>query len=67
MSKLVEMSRKNDYKTVNLLDYFHNQNYYKFIGIDFSRPKNTSISQSINFTGKSEKDDGAIMFFVSEK
>ena len=43
--KRVEMSRKNDYKTANLLDYFHNQNYYKLIGIDFSRQKITSISQ----------------------
>ena len=35
--------------------------------MDLSRQTNTSISQQINFTGKLQEDDGAIMFFVSEK
>ena len=63
--KLIEMSRNNDYTTGNLLDYLY-QKYYKLIGTDLSRQTNISIPQQINFTGKLE-DDGATMFFVSEK
>ena len=65
--KLIEMSRNKDYKTENLLDYLYHQKYYKLIGNDVSRQKNTSIPQQINFTGKLEEDDGATMFFIAEK
>ena len=61
------MSRNDDYTTGNLLDFSHHQNYYKLIGIDLSRQKNTNIPQNINFTGKSEEDDGGTMFFIAEK
>ena len=63
--KLVEISGNNDYTTGNLLDYLYHQNYYKLIGTDLSRQKNTIISQKINFTGKLEEDDGATMFFIA--
>ena len=33
--------------------------------MDLSRQTNTSIPQKINFTGKLEEDDGAIIFFVA--
>ena len=65
--KLIEMSRNDDYTTRNLLDYLYHQNYYKVIDIDLSRQINTSILQQIIFIGKLEKDDGATMFFISEK
>ena len=65
--KLIEISRNDDYRTGNLLDYLYNQNYYKIIGIDLSRQTNTSIPQQINFTGKLEKDDGVTMIFIAEK
>ena len=65
--KPYEMSRNDDYKTGNLLDYLCHQNYDKLIGIDLSRQKNTSIPQQINFTGKLEEYDGATTSFVSEK
>ena len=65
--KLIEMSRNHDYTTGNLLDFSYHQNYYKIIGIDLSRQTNTSISQQINFIGKLEEGDGAIMFFIDEK
>ena len=65
--KLVEMSRNNDYTKGNLLDYFYNQNYYKLIGIDISRPTNTTVPQEINFIGKLEEEDGATMFFIEER
>ena len=37
------------------------------IGIDLSRRTNMSISLQINFVGKLEEDDGAIMLFITEK
>ena len=61
------MSINYDYTTGNVLDYLYHQNYYKLIGIDLSRQKNTSIQQRINFVGNLEEDDRATMFFVSEK
>ena len=45
----------------------YDQDYYKLIGIDLSRQTNTNIPQQINFTGKLEEDDGAVMFFIAEK
>ena len=50
--KLVEMSRNDDYKTGNVLDYLYRHNYYKLIGIDLSRQINTTILQQINFYRK---------------
>ena len=61
------MSRNNDYTTRNLLDYLYHQSYYKLIGVDLSRQANISIPQQINFAVKLEEDDGAAMFFSSEK
>ena len=65
--KLIEMSRNDDYKTGNLLDYLHHQKYYKLIGKDLSRQKNTSIPQQIGFVGKLEEDNGATVFFAAKK
>ena len=65
--KPIEMSRNDDYTTGNLLDFSYYQNYYKLIGIYLSRQTNTSIPHQINFVGKLEEDDGATMFFISEK
>ena len=64
---LTKMSRNDDYTTGNLLDYLYHQKYYKLIGIDLSRQKNTSISQQNNFVEKLGEDDGATMFFIAEK
>ena len=61
------MSRNDDYTTGNLLDYLYHQKYYKRIGIDLSRQKNTSTPQQISFVGKLEDDDCATMFFIAEK
>ena len=61
------MSRNYDYATWNLLDYLYNQKYYKLIGIDLSRQKNTNIAQQINFVEKLEEDDGATMLLIAEK
>ena len=61
------MSRKNNYSTGNLLDYFYHQNYYKLICIDFSRQANTTILQQINFIGNLEEDSDGTMFFIAKK
>ena len=65
--KLIEMSRNDDCTTGNVLDYFYRQQYCKLVGIDSSRPRNTTVLQQINFVGKLEEDDGATMLFITEK
>ena len=39
------MSKNNYYTTRNVLDYLYYQKYYKLIGIDLSRQKNSIIPQ----------------------
>ena len=65
--KIIEMSKNGDYTSGNLLNFKYHQNQYKLIGIDLSRQTNTNIPQQNNFTGKSEEDGGATMFFIAEK
>ena len=60
--KPVEISRNDDYIIENLLDSSYHQSYYKLIRIDLPRQTNTSVLQQINFVGKLEEDDGAIIF-----
>ena len=60
------MSRNDDYRTRNLLEYLYHRRHDKLIGIDLSRQTNINIPQQINFTGKLGKD-GATIFFVSVK
>ena len=62
--KLNQMSRKDGYRTENLLDFLYHQNYYKLIGIDLSRQTNASLSQQINFTEKLEEDDGTMFLLL---
>ena len=61
------MPKNNDYTTGNLLDFPYHQNHYKRIAIEKSRQTNTSIPHHVNFTGKLEEDDGAVMSFTAEK
>ena len=65
--KLVEMWRNGDYTTRKLLDYLYHQKYYKLIVIDSSRQRNASIPQQVNFVEKVEEDNGAKIFFITEK
>ena len=65
--RTIEMSRSDDYTTGNLLDFSYHQSNYKLIDIDSSRQTNTNIPHQAKFTGKSEEDDGATMFFITEK
>ena len=43
------------------------KNYYKLIGTDLSRLRNTTISQQIDFVGKLVEDDCAAMIFIAAK
>ena len=61
------MLRNYDYATGNLLDFSYHQIYYKLIGIDLSRQRNTIIPQKNNFVEKIERGDGATVFFIAEK
>ena len=66
--KLIKISRNNDDRIGNLLDYLYHQKYYNLIGIDLPRETNTNILQQINFTVlKLEEDDSATIFFIAEK
>ena len=65
--KLLEMSRNDDYTTGNLLEFSYHQSYYKLIGTDLSRRKNTIVPQKINFVGKLEEDGGATMLVIAKK
>ena len=46
-----------------IFQIIYTSNYYKLIGIDLSKQKNTSIPQQINFVGKLDVDDGAVIFY----
>ena len=61
------MFRNSDYTTGNLWDYCLHPGYYNLIGINSLRKTNTTILQQTNVTGKLDKDDGATIFFITEK
>ena len=61
------MSNNNDYTTRNLLDFAYFKENYKLIAIDLSKPTKLKDPQQINFIGKLDKYNGAIMFCIIEK
>ena len=64
------MNKNNDYTTGNLLDCDYFSKHYKLIAIDLSKQidlENPDLRQQINFIGKIEEDNGATMFFITEK
>ena len=67
---IIEMSKNNNYTTGNLLDYEYFLNHYKLIAIDLVKQielEDLDLRQQINFTCMLEEDDGATMFFITEK
>ena len=67
--KIIEMSRNNDYRISNLLDYEYFSKHYKLIAIDLRRQfelENPDSKQQINFIGKL-KEDKATIFLSSKK
>ena len=68
--EIIEMSKNNVYITGNLLDYEYFSNHNKLITIDLSKQvelENPDLKQQIDFTGKLEENNGATMYFISEK
>ena len=65
----IEMSKNNDYKTDNLLDYEYFKDHYQLIAIDLSKQtelENPDLKQQINYIGRLEENN-ATMFFIIEK
>ena len=68
--KIIELSKNSDYTTGNLLDYEYFSKRCKVIAIDLSKQielENPDLKQQINLIGKLEEDNGATMFFITEK
>ena len=68
--QIIEISKNNDYKTSNLLDYEHFSKHYRLIAIHLSKQtelENVDLKQQINFIGRLERNKGAAMFFIIEK
>ena len=66
---IIDMSKNNDYTTVNLLDYEYFKDHYKLIAIDLNKQielENPDLKQQINFIGRLEENN-ATMFFIIEK
>ena len=67
--KIIDISRNNEYKTGNLLDYDYFKKYYKLIAIDLSKQQvlqeNEDLIQQINFIGRLEQ--AAHFFIIIEK
>ena len=61
------MSKNNYYTTRNVLDYLYYQKYYKLIGIDLSRQKNSIIPQKKDFFRKLEEDNSVTIIFIAQK
>ena len=67
--KIIDISRNNEYKTGNLLDYDYFKKHYKLIAIDLSKQQvlqeNEDLIQQINFIGRLE--NAANVFIIIEK
>ena len=67
--KIIDISRKNEYTTGNLLDYDYFKKHYKLIAIDLSKQQvleeNKDLIQQINFIGKLE--EATNVFIILEK
>ena len=67
--KIIDISRNNEYRTSNLLDYDYFKKYYKLIAIDLSKQQvlqeNEDLNQQINFIGRLEQ--AANVFIIIEK
>ena len=67
---IIEMERNNDNTTGNLLDYEYFSKHYKLIAKDLSKQsdlENPDLKQKINFIGRFTRNEGATIFFITEK
>ena len=63
--QIIKMGKSNDYTASNLLDYQYFLKHYKLIAIDLSKQielENPDLKQQINFIGRLERNEGAIIF-----
>ena len=68
--QIIEMGRNSDYTTGNLLDYEYFSKHCKLIAIDLSKQielENPDLKQQINFIERLIRNEGATMFFITEK
>ena len=63
----LQVKMKNDYTTSNLLDFAYFKKNHKLIAIDLSKQTKLKYPQQTRFIGKLDKDNGATMFFITEK
>ena len=64
------MSKNNNYTTGNLLDYGSFSRHYRLIAIDLSKQielENLDLKQQINFIGRLEKNNAAMLFIIEKK
>ena len=71
--KIIDISRNNEYRTGNLLDYDYFKKYYKLIAIDLSKQEvlqeNKDLIQQINFIDRLDiyVNARANVFIITEK
>ena len=64
----MNISKNNDYRTGNLLDFAYFKEHYRLIEIHLSKKTKLKDPQQISFIGKLENQaHGARMFFIIEK
>ena len=67
--KVIDISKNNEYRAGNLLDYDYFKKYYKLIAVDLSKQQvlqeNEDLIQQINFIGRLE--EAANVFIIIEK
>ena len=64
MEKIIEISKNNEYKSGNSLDYKYFSKHYKLMAIDLGKQierENLDLKRQINFIDKLEEDE-ATMF-----
>ena len=66
--KIIKISKNNDCKIGNLLDFAYFKENYRLIAIDLSKQTKLKDPQQISFIGKLEgQNNGATIFFIIEK
>ena len=66
MEKIIEISKNNEYKSGNSLDYKYFSKHYKLMAIDLRKQieqENLDLKRQINFIDKLEEDE-ATMFLL---
>ena len=67
---IIEMTKNNNYKTGNLLNYEYFKGHYKLIAIDLSKQielENPDLKQQINFIGRLEENNATLSFIIEKK